>query len=153
MKIARNLCDKLAEHDIFANITDAGTSSTRVYIKDSESICTLLALVGATQSLYALNDQIILRSVRNTSNRLANCDAANIERQITSATHQIKVFTKFKNGTHYKTLTPELKETLIARLENPTATYDELSQILGLTKSGVVHRIKRLLQIALFYDK
>jgi len=140
---ARELCDELAQYDIFAKLTTTvDNSAFRVYIKDKESICNLLALVGANKSLYKLHDQIVMRSVRNTSNRRANCDSANIDRQIKSAHYQIEKFKDLKN------LPPQLQQTVDARLSHPDATYDELAAILGISKSGVVHRIKKVLAIS-----
>ena len=137
---ARDLCDELAQHDIFANVS-GDTPNVRVYIKDSESICNLLALVGAQKSLYRLNDEIALRSVVNISNRRANCDTHNLNRQVETARAQVDVITKLD----LKSLPLDLQQTAKARIKNPTATYDELAQILGISKSGVVHRLRRLM--------
>ena len=141
MEEAHEICDAFAEHDIFANITQ--TETVRVYIKDSESICNLLALVGANKSLYKLNNQIAMRDVRNTSNRRANCDTANISRQIETSTRQIALIKKIDQAK----LPPELLQIAKARLDNPTATYDELAIILGISKSAAVYRMKKLLNL------
>jgi len=134
---ARALCDELAAHDVFAKAITAD-KTTRVYIKDSESICNLLALVGANKPLLELHDKIAMRSVRNTSNRRANCDTGNINRQVTAAAKQIEAIKNLEN------IPPDLAQTARARLENPDATYEELAEILGITKSGVVHRLRKL---------
>jgi DNA-binding protein WhiA len=140
---AREVCNLLAAHDIFAHMALKKQGGTRVYIKDSESICNLLALVGANKSLYQLNDQIVLRSVRNLSNRKANCDAHNIGRAIETAAAQIKRLSTLSP----ESLSPELSATLTARRNHPDATYDELAAVLGVSKSGVVFRINRLLAL------
>jgi len=140
------LCDELAQHDIFAKMIV--NKSIRVYIKDSDSICNLFALVGENQSLYELNDKIALRSVRNASNRRRNCDTGNINRQITAAAAQVAAIEGLRARGAFGTLPHELKTAAAARLENPDATYDELAEILGLTKSGVVHRLRRVVETA-----
>jgi len=136
---AHYLCERLAVHNIFANITN-----NRVYIKDSESICNLLAYVGAVESLCELNNQIAMRECKNVSNRRANCDSANIKKSVETAQKQIQLFKQIKQGEKFETLDAELRALIETRLENPTATYDELGEILGLTKSAVVRRIKKL---------
>jgi len=139
---ARALCDMLAEHDIFAKLTTTPDNQHfRVYIKDSDSICNLLALAGANKTLFKLHDQIALRSVRNVSNRRANCDAANVGKQVTAAARQIEVIKSLKN------IPKNLESTASARIENPEASYEELGTILGISKSSVAHRLKRLLTI------
>jgi DNA-binding protein WhiA len=140
-KAANDLCENLAAHDIFAH-----KYTGRVVIKDCESICNLLALAGLVKSLYTLNDEIALRSVVNTSNRRANCDTHNITRQIETAAAQVEKIRALLNGQKFKNLSPELQATARARVENPTATYTELSQILNITKSGLVHRLKSMLK-------
>jgi len=118
--------------------TTVNNDHFRVYIKDSDSICNLLALTGANKPLLKLHDQIALRSVRNTSNRRANCDTANISKQIAAARRQIEAIKKLA------IIPQELKATAASRLENPEASYEELAQILGISKSAVVRNLNRL---------
>ena len=51
-----------------------------LYFKGSEDIEDMLTLMGATKSSIELMNVKILKDVRNKANRIANCDAANIER-------------------------------------------------------------------------
>jgi DNA-binding protein WhiA len=141
---ARELCEEFATSDIFAHICDSPTPPLRVVIKDSESICNLLALVGASKSALELHDKIAMRQVRNLSNRRANCDAANIGRQIETARAQVETFSALVKSPQFNGLPAELKSLVTARLENPEATYDELAEILQISKSGLVHRIKKI---------
>ena len=142
---ARALCEEFAANDIFAAIRTA-KGATHIYLKDSDSICNLLALAGASKSLLELHDKIAMRQVRNISNRRANCDEANIRRQLETAAGQVEAFTAIKAGAGFEKLGTELQSTVNARLENPEATYEELANILKITKSGLVHRIKKVLQ-------
>ena len=48
------------------------------------------------------------------------------------------------------TLSPALTETAKMRLEHPDFSYEQLGVALGISKSGVKNRLKRLKQI---YDK
>ena len=45
-------------------------------------------------------------------------------------------------------LKKELKDTAIARVENPDATLDELAEILKVSKSCANHRLRKLNEIA-----
>ena len=144
---ARNFCDILAQHDIFAKLTTTVENTHfRVYIKNSDCICNLLALVGANRSLLKLSDEIALRSVRNVSNRRANCDTANISKQVSAAQEQIELIKHLKKSGGFARLSEPLRQTATARTNNPDASYEELSQILGITKSGVVHRLQKLMR-------
>jgi DNA-binding protein WhiA len=141
---ARDICEEFAANDVFGHIRETG-NEYRVYVKDSESICNLLALVGANKSLLNLHNEIAMRQAVNLSNRRANCDSANIERQIETARAQIEIFDAIRQSKRYETLEKSLREVIDARLKNPSAAYDELAKILGISKSGLVHRLKKLL--------
>ena len=150
---ARALCEDLAQYDIFAKLTTTvNNDAYRVYIKDSDSICNLLALTGANKSLLKLHDQIALRSVRNTSNRRANCDTANINKQIAVAARQIEAIRTLAGVKNLAAdavenlaiIPQELKAAAVARIENPEASYEELAQILGISKSAIVRQLRRL---------
>ena len=91
-------------------------------------------------------DKIIMGIIRNNANRAANCDAGNIKKQVKAASQQIALIEQLKaSGTLY-TLSPKLQETALARIENPDATYEELAHLLRITKSGVVNRLRKIIQ-------
>jgi DNA-binding transcriptional regulator WhiA len=39
-----------------------------------------------------------------------------------------------------------LQETAYARVNNPDATYEELAALLYITKSGLVNRLRKIIQ-------
>jgi DNA-binding protein WhiA len=141
---AHDICEEFAANDIFGHIRVTG-NDFRVYVKDSESICNLLALVGANKSLLNLHNEIAMRQAVNVSNRRANCDSANICRQIETARAQVETFNAIKESPRYETLEKPLRDVIDARLKNQSATYYELAKILGISKSGLVHRFKKIL--------
>jgi DNA-binding protein WhiA len=140
---ARALCEILAQYEIFPKMTVC-EKIIRVYIKNSDCICNLLALIGTNKCLLELHDQIALRSVRNTTNRRANCDAANISKQIAAANRQAAMIVRLKQSGGFDLLDEVLRRTAEVRLEHPDASIDELAEILNISKSGAVHRLKRL---------
>ena len=141
---ARTLCERLAAHDILPKLGER-KGSFIVYLKHSDDICNLLALMGAQDCLLRLHDEIAMRDVRNCANRRTNCDVANTEKQVTTARRQVEIIKAMQANGTLATLDERLRTAALARLENPDATLLELASILGITKSGVVHRLKRLL--------
>ena len=139
----RALCEVLAIYDVFAKMI-VRRSVWVVYIKNSDCICNLLALVGASKSLLKLHDEIALRDLRNVSNRRANCDTANISKQVTAASTQIEIIERLQQEGKLELLDDRLRETARARIENPDATYEELAHLLKISKSGIVHRLKEI---------
>ncbi len=92
-------------------------------------------------------DKIIMGIMRNNANRAANCDAGNIAKQVKAASYQIALIEQMKTDGTLQTLSPKLQETATARVENPDVTYEELARILQITKSGVVNRLRKIIQL------
>jgi len=61
-----------------------------VYMKEAEKIGDFLRIVGATKSLLYYEDIRIYRDHKNMTNRLNNCEQANVERTIATANEQVK---------------------------------------------------------------
>jgi len=59
--------------------------STVLYFKKGDDLVSLLAMMGAGQSLMDMENARIRRESRNQANRAANCDQANTMKQITAA--------------------------------------------------------------------
>jgi len=137
---ARNFCDILAAYDILPKLTQRGDSII-VYIKSREDICNLLALVDASKALYELNNEIVLRDLRSSANRRANCDSGNIAKQVATAREQVEAISKLD----LTELDSKLRKVAEARLDNPNASYEELAEMLGVSKSCLVHRMRKLL--------
>src|SRR5699024_633190 len=55
------------------------------YIKEAEKITEFLNLIGAHQALFKFEDVRIVRDMRNSVNRLVNCETANLNKTIGAA--------------------------------------------------------------------
>jgi len=53
-----------------------------IYTKDSETIEDFLALIGAQSSTFTIMNSKIIKEVRNRTNRIMNCDDANINKSL-----------------------------------------------------------------------
>ena len=91
-------------------------------------------------------DRIIMGIIRNNANRAANCDSGNIAKQVKAASYQIALIKDLQADGRLRKLSPKLQETAAARVENPDATYEELAHLLHITKSGVVNRLRKIIQ-------
>jgi len=123
-----------------------------LYIKDSEAIKDLLALLGASQSVLDLSDEMAKRGLRNTVNRQVNCINANINKTIEASMKQIEAINFINKKIGLETLPDDLQEIAVLRLANPQESMDELLKLstIKLTKSGLNHRFRRILKIADF---
>jgi DNA-binding protein WhiA len=48
----------------------------------------------------------------------------------------------------FSSLPPKVRAAAKARLENPDATLQELAEMLGISKSGMNHRMRKLKELA-----
>lgn len=121
-----------------------------LYLKDSESIKDLLALVGAMQSVLALSNEMATRGLRNIVNRQVNCINANINKTVEASLKQIQAIEYINQKIGLDNLPDDLQEVAVLRLANQQESMEELLKLstIKLTKSGLNHRFRRLIKIA-----
>lgn len=121
-----------------------------VYLKDSEQISDFLALLGANNRVLEFENIRILKELRNKTNRIVNCESANLDKTINSAARQIEAIKVIMEKAGLDSLPEKLKEVALIRLENPEVSLSELGQMLkpALQKSGVNHRFRKIEEIA-----
>ena len=121
-----------------------------IYFKDSYHIENILTVMGAQMSVMELIGEKILKDVRNNVNRKVNCDNANIRNTCVAAAAQTKAIEKLKESGKFEELSAEMKELAQLRIENPEMTLSELGLNLSkpLSRSGVNHRLKKLIEMA-----
>ena len=121
-----------------------------IYMKDSEVIEDLITFMGATMSSIELMNVKILKDVRNKANRIANCDAANIDRTLKASDKQIADIEYIVDKIGIENMPPDLAEIAEVRLEFPEMSLKELGEELEkpLGRSGVNHRLKRISALA-----
>jgi len=120
------------------------------YIKQSDVICDILGLFGATEAMFELCNVKIFNDMKNKVTRRANCDIANINKSVAAATEQIAAINKIKERRGLSSLPDVLEEMAKLRIENPDANLKELGELVNppISKSGVNHRLKKIIKIA-----
>ncbi len=128
----------------------ARRNSYIVYLKESEQISDFLALVGAGNQVLEFENVRIIKELRNKTNRIVNCESANLDKTVDSAVRQIETIKKLDQSLGLDNLPVRLKELARLRLENPESSLAELGQMLNppLQKSGVNHRFRKLEEMA-----
>lgn len=125
-------------------------SSFVLYSKNTDTICDALAYVGAVSAQMQIINLKIERELRNDINRTNNGELANMDKVINAAGRQIAAINKIEATIGINNLPEDLQEVAFARLRNKDLSLDALGKTLTppLTKSGVNHRIKRIIEIA-----
>lgn len=121
-----------------------------VYLKGAQQIADVLALMGAGQSVLELENIRIRKQLRAAAVRAANCDEHNGERMLDAAQKQAEAIRQISLKQGLFTLPRTLQDLARLRLENPDLSLKELGEMLDppVGKSGVNHRMRRLMEIA-----
>ncbi len=120
-----------------------------IYFKESEAIVDIIALIGAVTCSFDMTNLIIEKNIRNNCNRVANCEAANIQRTVATANrHREAIRGIYEHGLT-GLLSTELRETASLRIDNPDLSLIELAEIHcpPVSKSCVNHRLKKICEI------
>ena len=125
-----------------------------VYVKEAEKIGDFLRLVEAMNALFYFEDIRIYRDHKNMTNRLNNCEQANVDKIIETANKQLNDIKKIESINGLELLDDKTKEAAIYRKKYPEVSLAELSEIITLetgnkiTKSGLYHRFNKIKEMA-----
>ena len=121
-----------------------------LYLKDAEQICNILALIGANNSVLLLQNEIVKREFRNKINRQTNCLSANISKTVEASIKQLNAIKKIDESIGLSKLPADLEEVALLRLANPEEPLTSLLLLsnIKLTKSGLNHRLSKIISIA-----
>jgi DNA-binding transcriptional regulator WhiA len=144
---AAELARRLAELDIrAASIERRGRQV--VYLKGREQLGALLRLTGANRAVLDFEADGVARDVRNRVNRLLNAEAANLGRTVRAADRQLQAIDRLERAGGLGRLPDALRETAVQRRRQPDADLDTLASALGVSRSAVNHRLRRLVALA-----
>lgn len=124
-----------------------------IYIKESESIEDIITLMGAVNSSLKLMGIKLEKNVRNNINRQMNFESANMNRSIEAGIAQSEAIARIEKKQGLDSLPDNLRELAKIRKENPDMSLKQLGECLSepLSRSGVNHRLKKIMEIAESY--
>ena len=117
-----------------------------IYIKEAEKISDFIKLLGANNAVMYYEDVRIYRDQKNKTNRLNNCEQANMDKVFETAAEQLRQIEVIEKNDGIMLLDDRTKQTLEYRKKYPEASLKELAEIISLetgkniTKSGLNHR-------------
>lgn len=119
-----------------------------VYYKHSEAIEDMLTTIGAVNSSLSVMEIKVVKDMRNKVNRVSNFENANFVKTVHAASDQNDAIEKLINTGVLDSLPDQLRQTAILRRDNPDASLSQLCALSGCSRSGLNHRLKRLIEIA-----
>lgn len=125
-----------------------------LYVKEAEKISDFLKIIGASKAVIFYENERVYRFQKNITNRLNNCEQANVDKIIATGTRQVLEIELIEEKVGIDLLDEKTKETAIFRQKYPEASLAELSEIMTLetgkaiSKSGLNHRFRKISEIA-----
>jgi hypothetical protein len=124
-----------------------------VYIKSSEEISDFIKMLGAINALFYFEDIRIYRDHKNMVNRLNNCEQANVEKSMRSASDQLSNIEYLDSHDLISLLDEKTKVIIEYRIKYPETSLQELADIISLetdikiTKSGINHHFRKIKEL------
>lgn len=121
------------------------------YLKEAEKITEFLSVIGAHNALLRFEDVRIVRDMRNSVNRLVNCETANLNKTIGAAIRQVENIRLIEEVVGLDTLPEKLREIARLRVDYQDVTLKELGEMVSggkISKSGINHRLRKIDEIA-----
>ena len=127
--------------------TTARRSGYIVYLKEAEKIAEFLQLIGATNGMLKFENILIVRDMRNSVNRLVNCENANMDKVANASNRQIENIRLIDSMVGLDSLPEKLRAIAETRLAHQEVSLKELGVLVPggpISKSGVNHRLRKL---------
>ena len=127
--------------------TTARRSGYIVHLKEAEKIAEFLQLIGATNGMLKFENIRIVRDMRNSVNRLVNCENANMDKVANASNRQIENIRLIDSMVGLDSLPEKLRAIAETRLAHQEVSLKELGVLVPggpISKSGVNHRLRKL---------
>ncbi|MBE5764250.1 MAG: DNA-binding protein WhiA [Clostridiales bacterium] len=144
---AQHFSSLLGELGFFPKLIERKNSFI-VYFKQHEEIKDLLAYMGANSAVFEFSDLVIMRDVKNNTNRITNCEISNVNKQVEASLKQCNAIKLIAETIGLEALSPELEKTAKARLKYSDYPLSDLADMLNISKSCLNHRLRKLVAIA-----
>lgn len=125
-----------------------------IYIKEAEKISDYIKILGASKAVLFFEDARIYREKKNQTNRLNNCEQANMDKVFLTAEKQLEQIHIIEETNSYDLLDDKTKQAFDYRKKYPESSLKELSEIItietgkSITKSGLNHRFRKIKELA-----
>lgn len=140
------IAEMINRYDLNARTTNR-RSGYIVYLKEAEKIANFLQLIGATTSMLEFENIRIVRDMRNSVNRLVNCENANMDKVANAANRQVENIMLIEATVGLSSLPEKLRAIAETRLAHQEVSLKELGTLVPggpISKSGVNHRLRKL---------
>ncbi|QOY36948.1 DNA-binding protein WhiA [Anaerobacillus isosaccharinicus] len=145
-----SLCELVNSYGLNAKVLERKKGFI-IYIKEGEKITEFLNIIGAHQALLFFEDVRIMKDMRNSVNRLVNCETANLNKTVGAAMRQVDNIRFIQREVGLSILPEKLREIAELRVKHQDVTLKELGEMVTtgkVSKSGINHRLRKIDEFA-----
>ena len=130
-----------------------------LYIKEADKISDFLKIIGANKAVLYYENIRVFKDKKNQTNRLNNCEQANIDKVVQTAHDQLKEIEIIEKNDGIVLLDDKVKEAIFCRKKYQESSLKELAEIISIetgkkiTKSGLNHRFRKIKDLAKNFKK
>lgn len=126
-----------------------------VYIKESSQIADLLGYISNGRAGLEFLSVQVEKELKSSTQRQVNCDSANLEKLAKASSRHIAAIKQIKAAHKWSAMPEVLREIGELRLKHPDLSLEALGKMTeqGIGKSGVNHRLNRIVEYAEFIRK
>lgn len=118
-----------------------------IYLRNAEDIMDIIVLSGSMKEFFNYEETTMMKDLKNKTIREMNWEVANETKTLDSARKQLQMIEVIGKKIGLNELTPVLEETAFLRLKNTEASLQELAEMIGISKSGIRNRFRRIEEI------
>lgn len=145
--VAGDFCEILAEFEVLAKLVVRKDAAV-VYVKSKEVVSDLLNIMSCFKCLGKLSKVVEHKERQNNANRVTNCSVSNIDKTVTASVKQVRAIEIISETVGLKSLEKPVFDVAMCRLADTNASMRELSDRLGISKSCLNHRMRKILELA-----
>ena len=121
-----------------------------VYVKSSDHLEDLLTFMGAGNAAMRILEQRMYNAMRNKTNRLSNCETANMGKTVQAAVQVRLAIEMLEEAGALETLPKPLQQAARLRMQYPEMPLAKLAEKFDppVSKAGLSHRFKRIQEAA-----
>ncbi len=118
-----------------------------IYLRNSEDIMDIMVNVGAITEFFKYEEVTMMKDLKNKTIREINWEVANETKTLDTGKKQIKMIKYIGKKIGLNNLSGVLEEVAFLRLHNPESSLAELAEMVGISKSGIRNRFRRIEQV------
>lgn len=120
-----------------------------LYTKNSSLISDILVTLGASATALDIQNMLVIREIRNQTNRQNNCFESNLDKTIQASDSQIEAINYIIKHHSIDYFDDNLKEVALVRLANPEVSLNDLKLLLNnkISRVGIKYRLDKIISI------